>query len=168
MDQPKKQTSIFDAYKALPILSFRKMDIFVVIMAVVLGVLTPLAIRIALNSKDIATYNEPKAILTVAGEQIWQQTLIAEEQDEELFVFDDNGYSIVVGYDGVSVWFESSNCPDQTCVKMGRVAQSGQIAICVPNRAMLSVVSGQSLDAALVDAETQDGPPDMVSGRIGG
>ncbi len=32
-----------------------------------------------------------------------------------------------------------SSCPDQTCVRMGAISRGGETAVCLPNRAVLSL-----------------------------
>lgn len=45
----------------------------------------------------------------------------------------------------------ASSCPDQTCVHMGAISRGGETAVCLPNRAVLSLtLENQSeMDAVL-------------------
>lgn len=48
----------------------------------------------------------------------------------------------VIVCDGKSVAFDSSDCPDKTCVKTGKLSQSGEWAACLPNKTYLKVHGG--------------------------
>ena len=47
---------------------------------------------------------------------------------------------VVVVCDGKSAYFESSDCPDKTCVKSGKLSCDGEWAACLPNRVYLKVI----------------------------
>ena len=42
------------------------------------------------------------------------------------------------------VYFAASDCPDQVCVRSGRLTRAGQIAVCLPNRVIVRLVGAQS------------------------
>ena len=50
-------------------------------------------------------------------------------------------------------YMKSADCPDETCVRTGKISKSGQTIVCLPNRVSVTVVS------ELVD----DGGADLVS-----
>lgn len=39
--------------------------------------------------------------------------------------------------------FAKADCADQICVAMGRISNPGQMAVCLPNRLILTVVPGE-------------------------
>lgn len=45
----------------------------------------------------------------------------------------------------------SADCPDQTCVRTGRITRSGQSIVCLPRRIVVTVTGGKSND---YDAQT--------------
>lgn len=54
----------------------------------------------------------------------------------------------VIEIDGDSVYFSSSDCPDQVCVRTGRLTRAGQVAVCLPNRVVVRLVGGgETVDA---------------------
>lgn len=57
---------------------------------------------------------------------------------------------VVVSLRDGRVSFSESSCPDQTCVRTGRLSRAGQTAACVPNRVLIRI------DGA------PDGGPDVV------
>jgi hypothetical protein len=58
------------------------------------------------------------------------------------------GVSIVFGQDNTA-WFHASDCPDQVCVRTGKLRHAGQAAVCLPNRVVLRLVGAapDGLDA---------------------
>lgn len=58
-----------------------------------------------------------------------------------------------------SIRFEKSDCPDQICVRAGRLRTAGQSAACLPNKILLKIVAR---DKASADV------PDIVVGQRSG
>lgn len=56
----------------------------------------------------------------------------------------------VIEIDGDSVCFSESDCPDQVCVRTGKLTRAGQIAVCLPNRVIVRLVGAQSDIDAIV------------------
>lgn len=50
---------------------------------------------------------------------------------------------------GKTVRFSQSTCPDQVCVRTGTLTRSGQVAVCLPNRAVVRLV-GKSNEVDIV------------------
>lgn len=57
--------------------------------------------------------------------------------------------SVVIRKEGHGVWFESSDCPDQVCVRTGVISLPGSFAACLPNGVMIRVAeeSGGGIDS---------------------
>ena len=54
----------------------------------------------------------------------------------------------VIHIENRSVWFESSDCPDQVCVHTGKLTHAGQISVCLPNKVIVKLIGQQNeLDA---------------------
>ncbi len=52
--------------------------------------------------------------------------------------------------DGKVVYFSESDCPDQVCVRTGKLTKAGQMAVCLPNKVIVRLVSAdgqQEVDA---------------------
>ena len=61
--------------------------------------------------------------------------------------------NIVLSVKKRSIAFILSDCPDKICVKTGYISQPGQMAVCLPNRTAVKIVSAKpDIDA-----------PDMVA-----
>ena len=57
-----------------------------------------------------------------------------------------NGTNTVVIHDG-EVYMESADCPDQLCVKQGKIHDAGRDIVCLPNRVVVSVSKESTVDA---------------------
>lgn len=42
-----------------------------------------------------------------------------------------------------SVYFSQSDCPDQVCVRTGKLTRAGQLAVCLPNRVIVRLIGAQ-------------------------
>lgn len=60
-------------------------------------------------------------------------------------------------YKDGSIAFYKAQCPDQICVRQGRLGQLGDFAACVPNRLGLQILSAET-------EETQELAPDLIIG----
>lgn len=60
------------------------------------------------------------------------------------------GKNITLELKNNSVRFSETDCPDKTCSKTGFIGQSGQTAICLPNRVIVKV-SGDTQTASEAD-----------------
>lgn len=59
------------------------------------------------------------------------------------------GSNILVVEDGCA-WIREANCPDQICVLLGKISQSGQLIVCLPNMLIVSIEGGeQTVDAVI-------------------
>ena len=52
--------------------------------------------------------------------------------------------------DDTAVYFSQSTCPDQVCVRTGKLTRAGQIAVCLPNRVIVRLIGTQNEIDALV------------------
>lgn len=64
------------------------------------------------------------------------------DKDATVQVEGENGTVSVVIADG-TVYVDHADCPDQVCVKTGRVSSTGAVIACVPNRVVLRVEGGE-------------------------
>ena len=64
------------------------------------------------------------------------------------FVLDGDYHNKVVAERG-RIRFEDADCPDKVCVHTGWISRAGQVAACVPNRALIKIV-GESSDEDVV------------------
>lgn len=57
---------------------------------------------------------------------------------------------VVIAAENGAAWFESSDCPDQICVRSGKLSKTGKTAACLPARVVLRIEG----DAVQNDAQT--------------
>ncbi|MDF2986793.1 MAG: hypothetical protein K0R50_2303 [Eubacterium sp.] len=50
-------------------------------------------------------------------------------------------YNEFIVADQKKICFMSADCPDRLCVKAGWISKPGQIAVCLPNRTLIKIVS---------------------------
>lgn len=43
-----------------------------------------------------------------------------------------------------SVYIKESDCPDKTCVHIGKISKSGQVICCLPNKLVITVISDKT------------------------
>ena len=77
------------------------------------------------------------AQVTVGRQVVWSAPLSAGEG--AAFVPDQTNVRLLV-INGAA-GFVCSDCPDQICVRSGFISQPGQMAVCLPNRVSLLIVS---------------------------
>ena len=84
--------------------------------------------------------NKPglRAVVEVNGERV---AVLPLSEDGEL-TLDETGYNRVRVSDG-AVFMAEAGCPDQVCVKTGRVGQPGGVIACLPHRLIVYVESGE-------------------------
>lgn len=78
-----------------------------------------------------------RAVVEVNGERV---AVLPLSEDQEL-TLNETGYNRVRVSDG-AVFMEEAGCPDQICVKTGRVDQAGGVIACLPHRVIVYVESG--------------------------
>lgn len=87
--------------------------------------------------------------------------IYADGREYERIELDEGVERTVVPVEGVvirikdgSVWFESSDCPDELCVKTGRLNRAGDTAACLPK-------------GVVIKLEGENRRHDAITGRIG-
>lgn len=66
------------------------------------------------------------------------QYLYSLSRDRTIEVPGDLGNSVIV-IEGGTARFESSPCPNKTCVHTGKISRAGEVAACLPNRVIIHV-----------------------------
>ena len=59
------------------------------------------------------------------------------------------GYNHLMIRDG-ECYLTGANCPDQLCVKQGKISKDGQSIICLPHRLVITVHRGEKSDVDTV------------------
>lgn len=98
-------------------------------------------------------------LLAAGGLFLWQYTSPSEgialiEQDgkeigryplsqvkEEKIITLSGEYNVQIRLEPGAVSFLSSDCPDQTCVRTGKLTKAGQASVCLPARISIRILS---------------------------
>jgi hypothetical protein len=112
-----------------------------------LGVVALSALLIAQGVAGAGDDSRLEIRVTANGKEIMR--LPAYEDADELAVDGYQGESYLEVRDG-RVRMVDSACPDKLCVKTGWISSPGESIVCLPNRVVIEVVSG-------------DGGPDVVN-----
>lgn len=116
----------------------------------VILVLAVVAVSVVLIAQGVAgagTGSRLEIRVTAGGEQVLARPL--DEGPVQLTVEGYSGESYLEILDG-RVRMVDSDCPDKLCVKTGWISSPGESIVCLPNRVVIEVVSG-------------DGGPDVVN-----
>ena len=111
---------------------------FILIGVIVAVIATAIAV-LSLTKKD-GDY----VVVKVDGNEVARYSL---SQDGEYSL---NGGTNVLRIEDGKAYLVSANCPDHLCVKWGKVDQSGETIICLPNRLTVTVYSAEESEVELV------------------
>jgi len=96
---------------------------------------------IALPLFSSSSADQSQAIITVDGKPF--KTVVLDGHHEVIRVSGVTGYDIVEVADR-KVRIVEADCPDKLCVNQGWISRSPQQIVCLPNRVVVRVVSGQA------------------------
>lgn len=100
-----------------------------------------------------------EAVLTVNGQEVWRADIsdTAAVQTWQLTGID--GHMTVRAEPGRAC-ISYSDCPDQVCVKTGWLTSAGQSAVCLPHKAVLTILAS---DGAAGNASETSSAYDVIS-----
>ena len=61
-----------------------------------------------------------------------------------------NGGTNTMVIENGEAWLSHANCPDELCVKQGRIRLNGQVITCLPNKLTVTVYGGEQNDVDLI------------------
>ena len=67
------------------------------------------------------------------------------EKDRTLEI-ENGGVSLKVVIEKGSVFVADSNCPEKTCLNMGRISKYGDTIACVPAKVLVKIISGEEAE----------------------
>lgn len=80
------------------------------------------------------------AVVEVSGRKVMELSL---SEDRTVTVTGPRGETVIaVEHGGVRI--VRSDCPNHDCVHMGRLDTAGEVAVCIPNRVVVTVRGGAS------------------------
>ncbi len=71
------------------------------------------------------------------------------DDDRQIPISDDAGSNLLV-IKGGRAHMEEASCPDHLCIKQGEISKVGQTIVCLPNKVIVTVVSGDEADVDAV------------------
>ncbi len=114
-------------------MKFVKKTDFIVIVVIIGIALAVMGVYRALNAGHAA-----KAEIYYYGELV--ETVDLGTGEDRTFSIPQNEHVVLHVYSDGQICFESSDCPDQICVKSGKLSVIGQSAACLPNGIVLKIV----------------------------
>ena len=129
-----------DKSTVMSFLREHKRDIVLILSIILVSVL--LLALISLSGKSGSSVE-----VEVDGEHYATYSL---NLDGEYAIGDGNTLVIENG----KAYMKSADCPDETCVRTGKISKRGQTIVCLPNRVSVTVVTDDVVD---------DGGADLVS-----
>lgn len=112
-------------------------------LLLVMGILVFCGILITgvlLRTRALAS-REPYVRITVDGDVVLNRKMSAFTEETEYQITTGEGH-VVVFLSSDVVYIQSSDCPDQICVREGELKKPGDGAICLPNKVVVEVVAG--------------------------
>lgn len=119
-----------------------KGDLILIVVLIVLGGLGILLSNRLLSTTDLGN----KVQIEIDGE-IYEAYSLGENF-RNIRVESPRGYN-VLRIDDSKVRVIEADCPDQICVHFGWIQRAGQTIVCLPNRLIVRVVSGENSDEGL-------------------
>lgn len=92
----------------------------------------------------------PKGTVAVVernGETILRRELSALTGPEEVEIRGENNLSLTIVLSPEGGWVEKASCPDQVCVRTGKLTKAGETALCLPARVSVRLEGAGGADA---------------------
>jgi len=118
-------------------MKIKKADILIYLFSALIAVGVLLVMLFFRDKGDIK-----KAVIEADGKEYATLTLPCKHKE-----FSVNGVTIVA--EGEEIWVESSDCPDKTCVKTGKLDSVGERATCLPNRVTVYITGENAPDVTV-------------------
>ena len=72
-----------------------------------------------------------------------EQRPLPLSENNFVVIGDEENYNVLV-ISGGEAYIEEASCPDNICVKSGKVSLEGQTIVCLPNKVVISIEGGKS------------------------
>ena len=83
-------------------------------------------------------------IVRVDGEEVTRYSLY----DNGTYPLNGGTNTLVI--ENGEAWLSHANCPDELCVKQGKIRADGQVITCLPNKLTVTVFGGEQNDIDLI------------------
>lgn len=84
------------------------------------------------------------AVIERDGQVVERVALASLTGPEEQTVQGASGLALTVVLSPDGAWVAESTCPDQVCVRTGRLTRAGEAAVCLPARVILRLEGGEA------------------------
>src|SRR5690625_4168831 len=128
-------------------------DVIIVALLVIFS-FVPLAIFTYQNAS--ANGDNLHVVVSADGEVVHEMELKNDHTREVYEYVDDHGHENTVVREGQTVYMADANCTDFLCVQQGEITEVGGTIVCLPNRVLVEIVSGE-------DEPVEDDGVDIVS-----
>ena len=128
-------------------------DVIIVTLLVIFS-FVPLAIFTYQNAS--ANGDNLHVVVSADGEVVHEMELKNDHTREVYEYVDDHGHENTVVREGQTVYMADANCTDFLCVQQGEITEVGETIVCLPNRVLVEIVSGE-------DEPVEDDGVDIVS-----
>ena len=115
---------------------FKKGDLFVIAAV----------IATALAFYFIGSGGSSKPVAEISVDGVTVQTVDLSSVTDRIEITPNDEYNILIIAENGTIRFEHSDCEDKLCVSSGTLSESGDIAVCLPAKTVISV-TGSELDA---------------------
>lgn len=123
------------------IMKKHKFDIIIVIAFIFVAVISWMIINNIYQSKG-------SFVEIIVGEKV--KATLPLDKDTEYRIAEKDFINVIKIKDG-QAYMEAADCPDELCVKQGKIRKNGQSIICLPHKVVVRVISADNSD---VDADT--------------
>ena len=83
-------------------------------------------------------------VVAVDGREVARYSLVQSA------VYELNGGTNTLVIENGEAWLSHANCPDELCVKQGKIRADGQVITCLPNKLTVTVFGGEQNDIDLI------------------
>lgn len=77
------------------------------------------------------------AVVSQDGRELYSIDLTQVEKPYDIAI--DGEYPLVIHVEKGEIYFQEASCPDQVCVRTGKLSKSGQGAVCLPAKVTIQV-----------------------------
>lgn len=89
-----------------------------------------------------------KPIAEISVDGVTVQTVDLSSVTERTEITPNDEYNILIVAENGTIRFEHSDCEDKLCIASGELKRSGDIAVCLPAKTVISVI-GSEVDAVV-------------------
>ncbi len=142
----KKDGQSNTSTKALPKRRFRfcSGDVFVILSVLLFCAILIGGTRIYSRKNQ----NKPPYVrITQDGQVLLEKDLRDFSEPAEYRIDSDHGH-MVIFISSEKVYVKESDCPDKICMRQGDLTSPGDGAVCLPNRVIIEIVSGDEDDTS--------------------